>query len=216
MEFSEKLKLLRKQRGISQQALADAIFVSRSAVAKWENGLGMPSEQSMDALRQFFEVEEEALCTDCPEQLLLEKNRSLCRWRCSLVVVLVVVVLAVLLVAPYTKQGMKWTVRLWQPSVTRYAEQLRSSPQEPNARFLGWRVRRYDEAAVWFERTHGAYTGLIYSADGEPKGFQGAEMTFYRFGSAGVSRYLWAEENGDNWMMLERIDEHWFWYKMHF
>ena len=38
MEFKEKLKKARSERNISQQALADAIFVSRSAVAKWEIG----------------------------------------------------------------------------------------------------------------------------------------------------------------------------------
>ena len=36
MEFKDQLKNYRTARGISQQALADAIFVSRSAVAKWE------------------------------------------------------------------------------------------------------------------------------------------------------------------------------------
>ena len=44
MEFKEKLKKMRGERGLSQQVLADAIFVSRSAVAKWEAGLGMPCE----------------------------------------------------------------------------------------------------------------------------------------------------------------------------
>lgn len=38
MEFKDKLKKLRTEKGISQQALADAIHISRSAVAKWENG----------------------------------------------------------------------------------------------------------------------------------------------------------------------------------
>lgn len=37
MQFNEKLKLLRNEKGISQAALAERIYVSRSAVAKWEN-----------------------------------------------------------------------------------------------------------------------------------------------------------------------------------
>ena len=37
--FKDKLKELRKQKGLSQQELADKLFVSRSAVAKWENSL---------------------------------------------------------------------------------------------------------------------------------------------------------------------------------
>ena len=54
MEFKDKLKRLRAERGISQQALANAIFVSRSAVAKWENGLGLPSADSCEALSFFY------------------------------------------------------------------------------------------------------------------------------------------------------------------
>ena len=50
MEFKEKLKKARSERNISQQALADAIFVSRSAVAKWESGKGLPCDESMEAL----------------------------------------------------------------------------------------------------------------------------------------------------------------------
>ena len=57
MEFKDKLKQIRKERGISQQALADAIFVSRSAIAKWESGLGYPNETSMSALLEYFEVD---------------------------------------------------------------------------------------------------------------------------------------------------------------
>ena len=47
MEFSEKLKELRQQKGVSQTKLAADIHISRSAVAKWENGLGLPSEDSL-------------------------------------------------------------------------------------------------------------------------------------------------------------------------
>ena len=53
MELKEKLKKLRTERNISQQALADAIFVSRSAVAKWEAGLGIPCD---DTTESRFEV----------------------------------------------------------------------------------------------------------------------------------------------------------------
>ena len=56
MEFKDRLKTLRSERKISQQALADAIFVSRSAVAKWENGLGIPSKDSYFALLEYFEI----------------------------------------------------------------------------------------------------------------------------------------------------------------
>lgn len=76
MEFSRKLKKLRMEKGISQQNLANMIFVSRSAVAKWENGLGLPSEESVAALADFFGVSQEFFKTDRPEMTVIEKNKK--------------------------------------------------------------------------------------------------------------------------------------------
>lgn len=59
--FKEKLKELRRKKGLSQQELADKIYVSRSAICKWEMGNGVPSEINIEALCTFFEVEEEWL-----------------------------------------------------------------------------------------------------------------------------------------------------------
>ena len=76
MEFREKLRKLRTERGLSQQELADGIFVSRSAVAKWENGLGLPSDASREALAEFFGVPAADLRTEEPEAVILEKKRE--------------------------------------------------------------------------------------------------------------------------------------------
>ena len=59
--FKDKLKELREKAGLSQQMLADKLFVSRSAIAKWENGNGIPSDVNLDAICVFFNVEEEWL-----------------------------------------------------------------------------------------------------------------------------------------------------------
>ena len=56
MEFKDRLKKLRKEKAISQQELANAIYVSRSAVAKWENGLGIPNQASYEALLSYFNI----------------------------------------------------------------------------------------------------------------------------------------------------------------
>ena len=64
--FKDKLKQLREKEGLTQQQLANKIFVSRSAVAKWENGLGIPSEESLNLLCDHFAVTK--------EQLLEEKD----------------------------------------------------------------------------------------------------------------------------------------------
>ena len=41
MEFSEKLQELRKSKSLTQEELAEALFVSRTAVSKWESGRGI-------------------------------------------------------------------------------------------------------------------------------------------------------------------------------
>ena len=56
MEFNEKLHQLRKQRGLTQEELAEALFVSRTAVSKWEQGKGYPNIESLKAIAKFFDV----------------------------------------------------------------------------------------------------------------------------------------------------------------
>lgn len=56
MEFNEKLQELRKQRGLTQEELAKGLFVSRTAVSKWESGRGYPGIDSLKAIAKFFSV----------------------------------------------------------------------------------------------------------------------------------------------------------------
>lgn len=56
MEFCEKLQELRKTRGLTQEELAEALYVSRTAVSKWESGRGYPSIDSLKELSNYFSV----------------------------------------------------------------------------------------------------------------------------------------------------------------
>ena len=56
MEFHEKLQELRRQGGLTQQELAERLYVSRTAVSKWESGRGYPSIDSLKAIADFFSV----------------------------------------------------------------------------------------------------------------------------------------------------------------
>ena len=56
MEFHEKLQRLRKERGLTQEALAASLYVSRAAISKWESGRGYPSIDSLKAIAVFFSV----------------------------------------------------------------------------------------------------------------------------------------------------------------
>ena len=63
MEFKENLKQLRLQKGLTQAQLAEKLFVSRSTVAKWENGLGLPNPETMAAIEKLYDNVAEELAT---------------------------------------------------------------------------------------------------------------------------------------------------------
>lgn len=56
MNFSENLRRLRKAKDIKQEALAEAMNVSRQTVSKWENGTAMPDFKKLNALAEYFGV----------------------------------------------------------------------------------------------------------------------------------------------------------------
>ena len=56
MEFNEKLQELRKQKGLTQEELAEKLYVSRTAISKWESGRGYPSIESLKTIAKFFGV----------------------------------------------------------------------------------------------------------------------------------------------------------------
>ena len=68
MEFNEKLKALRSSRGLTQEELAEALFVSRTAISKWESGRGYPSIDSLKGISTFFSVSIDELVSE--EKLL--------------------------------------------------------------------------------------------------------------------------------------------------
>ena len=68
MEFSEKLQELRKNRSMTQEELADALFVSRTAISKWEQGRGYPSLDSLKEISRFFSVSIDDLI--CSEEII--------------------------------------------------------------------------------------------------------------------------------------------------
>ena len=73
MEFNEKLQLLRKQKGLTQEELAQAVYVSRAAVSKWESGRGYPNIDSLKAIAKFFSVTVDELLS-CDEALAIAEE----------------------------------------------------------------------------------------------------------------------------------------------
>lgn len=56
MNFSEKLKEIRKNEGLSQEQLAEKIGVSRQAITKWETGKGLPDVENIVILAEIFKI----------------------------------------------------------------------------------------------------------------------------------------------------------------
>ena len=77
MEFNEKLQELRKQRGLTQEELAEKLYVSRTAISKWESGRGYPNIDSLKAIAKFFSVTvDELLSTDEILTIAEEDNKQ--------------------------------------------------------------------------------------------------------------------------------------------
>ena len=78
MEFSEKLRQLRNEKGISQTKLAADIHISRSAVAKWENGLGLPNDDSLKLLADYFGISiDDLIPNKSNEEIFVSKNKTI-------------------------------------------------------------------------------------------------------------------------------------------
>lgn len=77
MEFHEKLQELRKSRNLTQEELAEELYVSRTAISKWESGRGYPSIDSLKTISGFFSILiDELLSADALVSIAEKENRS--------------------------------------------------------------------------------------------------------------------------------------------
>ena len=54
--LGENIKILRKQKGYSQEALAERLHVVRQTISKWEKGISVPDAVMLDRIAELFEV----------------------------------------------------------------------------------------------------------------------------------------------------------------
>lgn len=76
MEFSEKLQELRKRKGLTQEEAAQALYVSRTAVSKWESGRGYPNIESLKAIAALFAVTVDELLSGDEVLTIAEANQK--------------------------------------------------------------------------------------------------------------------------------------------
>lgn len=105
MDFGEKLQELRKQKGLTQEELAQLLFVSRTAISKWESGRGYPNIDSIKSIAKFFHVSIDALLSG-EEALSIaeEDNKKKESKFCDLIFGILDVCALLLLVLPFFGQ----------------------------------------------------------------------------------------------------------------
>lgn len=76
-EFGENLKRVREEKGITQQTLADYLYVTRQAVSRWEGGSRYPDIMTAKKMAQFLEVSLDDLLSDDDMRGYVERNAIL-------------------------------------------------------------------------------------------------------------------------------------------
>lgn len=105
MDFSKKIQELRKQNGLTQEQLASQLFVSRTAVSKWESGRGYPNIDSLKSISKLFSISVDELLSG--EELLAaaeEDNRNKIKNLYSLVFGLLDISVSLFFLLPLLRQ----------------------------------------------------------------------------------------------------------------
>ena len=106
MEFNEKLQELRKSRSMTQEELAEALFVSRTAISKWESGRGYPSIDSLKEISRYFSVTiDDLICSDEMISVAENEKREFIDKYVSLICNALDILLAILLFIPAFGNG---------------------------------------------------------------------------------------------------------------
>lgn len=99
MNFSEKIQKLRKQNNLTQEELAEKLFISRTAISKWESGKGYPSIDVLKQISVLFDISVDNLLSS--EQILelaeqdkmskLKKNNGLIFGAIDLLIIFMII-----------------------------------------------------------------------------------------------------------------------------
>lgn len=125
MEFHEKLQEFRRQKGLTQEELAERLYVSRTAVSKWESGRGYPNLESLKAIAKFFSVTvDELLSTNEVLELAEEDQKQTEKRFHDLVFGLMDLCMSLLLFLPFfgesSEGGVRAVALLWLNGVPSY------------------------------------------------------------------------------------------------
>lgn len=114
MTFGEKLKNLREERKLTQEELAAELYVSRTAVSKWETNKGYPSIDTIVAIQKYFDTSFDYLIgeQDIEESLGARQRESRKLYWCAIACFAVAILFAAVSLAVYYAGYLPWVIPL--------------------------------------------------------------------------------------------------------
>lgn len=114
MAFGEKLKQLREAHGMTQDELAAKIYVSRTAVSKWETNRSYPSIDSLKAIQQLFGTSIDDLLSneDVEGSLLARQRESRKLYWCAIGCFAFAILFCIISLLVYNAGFLPWVVPL--------------------------------------------------------------------------------------------------------
>ena len=97
MEFSSKIREVRKKENLTQEEFAEKIFVSRNAVAKWETNRGYPDIQNLITISDVFEISLDELIKEdknVKNKIIAESSSK--KWHLLVIIYLITIILYIL------------------------------------------------------------------------------------------------------------------------
>ncbi len=97
MEFSSKIKEVRKKENLTQEEFAEKIFVSRNAVAKWETNRGYPDIQNLITISDVFEISLDELIKkdkNVKNKIIAESSSK--KWHLLVIIYLITIIFYIL------------------------------------------------------------------------------------------------------------------------
>lgn len=140
--FSDKLKKLRLSKNLTQDQLAKLIYVSRSAVAKWEQNRGFPNIDALQRISKIFEVSIDDLLSDKELKILEVINN---KKKISLqrkIIIFLSILTAIILIA-----FISLTVIYHPRTISKYVK------SNSNNNFVKIEIINYDEDIIVVEKS---------------------------------------------------------------
>ena len=92
--FSEKLYELRKEKGFSQEELAEKLNVARQTISKWETGITVPDTNNLIEISKIFEISIDELVDQKKEEIVEEDNNKNKNKKKIIKIVLLIIIIA--------------------------------------------------------------------------------------------------------------------------